>query len=263
MSRLHLFELADQPWYPRSLADAGTAYLQTLSDRVGLSAGMAPLVQRALERSGATSIVDLCSGGGGPVAGVQAALDTPVSWVLTDSIPNTASLSNIVRPTTTRSPGEATVRLHPDPVDAAAVPSDLRGLRTVFNALHHFRPEDARAVLADAQAAGQPILVVEASERALLPLTIGTAFIPLFVWLMMPLVRPVRVSWLLLTYVLPLLPWAIAWDGWVSHWRTYSLPEQAQLVAPLTRPGWTWKMGQDRVGPGRITWLLGMPTDPA
>ena len=150
--------------------------------------------------------------------------------------------------------------MYDTPVDARRVPDGLAGLRTICNAFHHFGTEDARRILSDAQQAGQPILIIELSERTWVNLTLGTLFIPLMVALVMPLVRPVRAGWLLLTYLLPVLPWTIAWDGWVSHWRTYSLAEQTELIAPLHRPDWTWDMGQTRLGPGHITWLLGHPS---
>ncbi|MCB9669603.1 MAG: hypothetical protein H6734_09050 [Alphaproteobacteria bacterium] len=248
LPRLHLFELADQPWFPRTLADAGTAYLATLQEKAGLGAVVAPLVERGLALSGATRIVDLCSGGGGPLLAAREHLAAPVPVVLTDLQPNVWADRT--------GPG---ITVHPEPVDATAVPAELAGLRTVFNALHHFRPEGARAVLRDAQEAGQPILVVELSERGLLPLTVGTLFIPLVVLFVMPLVRPVRPLWLVLTWLLPVLPLTIAWDGWVSHWRTYGPEDLDALVAPLAREGWVWEHGRDPAGPGHVTWLLGRP----
>lgn len=258
LPRLHLFELADQPWFPRLLADAGTAYLNVLQEKAGIPAMLAPLVKRALDDAQSERIVDLCAGGGGPSVAIATHLrgeGRGVSVVLTDLHPNEASLAERAQ--------EDGVVVHPEPVDALAVPAELSGLRTVFNAMHHLPPDAARGMLQDAQRAGAPILVVELSERGVLPLTLGTAFIPLFVWLMMPLVRPVRLSWLGLTYLVPLIPWTIAWDGWVSHWRTYSLPDQRELVAPLQAEGWTWEMGQEKVGPGRATWLWGHPTGAA
>ena len=250
MERVHIFELADLPWYPRVLADAGTAYLRTLQAKIGIARFLVPLARRGLAHSSTARIVDLCAGGGGPTPDVVAALDERPELLLTDLHPNRASLEDLVTDG---------VSVHPTPVDARAVPAELTGMRTIFNALHHLQPDDARAVLRDAQAANQPIFVAELSERGFLTLTLGSAFIPLTVLLLMPLVRPVRLSWLLLTYLLPILPLTIAWDGWVSHWRTYSLAEQEALVAPLQREGWTWEMGQEKAGPGRITWLLGYP----
>lgn len=242
MKRRHLFELADQAWFPRTLADAGTAYLNTLQERFGLVELLVPYVERALPEG--AGLVDLCSGGGGPAVAIAERLAVPL--VLTDLQPNTHV--------------DPEAALHPDPVDAREVPAELVGLRTVFNALHHFEPEQARRVLADAQQAGQPILVVELSERGLVPLTVGTAFIPLMTWLLMPFVRPVRPLWLALTYLLPVLPLTIAWDGWVSHWRTYAPEELEELVGPLQTDGWTWSWGRDAAGPGSITWLWGRPS---
>lgn len=250
-SRLHLFEFADQPWFPRYLADAGTAYLATLQQRFGLDALVEPHLRQAIDVTGSTTIVDLCSGGGGPLLGARARLPEPIDVRLTDLRPNAHGDRR-----------DRGVEVYARPVDATDVPSDLTGLRTVFNALHHFKPDDARAVLKDAQSSRQPILVVELSERAILPLTIGSAMIPWMVLAMMPLVRPVRIGWLLLTYLLPVLPLYIAWDGWVSHWRTYAPTELEALVKPLHRDDWTWSWGRDRAGPGHITWLLGHPQNP-
>jgi hypothetical protein len=41
-----------------------------------------------------------------------------------------------------------------EPVDATQVPGQLPGFRTMFQAFHHLRPEQARAMLADAVAKG-------------------------------------------------------------------------------------------------------------
>src|SRR2546422_6427005 len=48
-----------------------------------------------------------------------------------------------------------------EPVDATQVPGDLHGFRTIFTAFHHFRPAQARAVVADAVAKGEGIGVFE------------------------------------------------------------------------------------------------------
>ena len=100
MNRVHLFELEDQAWFPRVLRDAGTAYLEFASRVAGHSAALAPKVLQALERSGEKRIVDLCSGGAGPVAevvDVLAARGTEVHALLTDFYPNEGSLARVVR----------------------------------------------------------------------------------------------------------------------------------------------------------------------
>jgi hypothetical protein len=104
------------------------------------------------------------------------------------------------------------------------VPRGLDGFRTLFNAFHHFRPELARRILADAVAARRPIAVFEVVSRRLLPL-VGLLLSPLNVLVLMPFVRPRRWSWLFFTYVVPVIPLFVLWDGVVSWLRIYSEPE--------------------------------------
>jgi hypothetical protein len=247
MARMHVFELADQEWYPRTLANAGTAYLRVIEKAFKAGEILAPPVQAALTASGRDRIVDLGSGSGGPAVDVVATCGVPVT--LTDRYPDVLALTALA---------SDTVGVHPEPVDAAAVPKSLPGVRTLFNAFHHFEDPQALAVLQDAVRAGEPIVVLEMSERA--PQTVlGSALIPLFVFLAMPFVRPVNVLWLLLTYVVPVLPWAIAWDGLVSHLRTRNPQELDALTAQLDAPGWTWKSEKIPVKGANITALTGLP----
>jgi hypothetical protein len=147
-------------------------------------------------------------------------------------------------------------------VDAMHTPAHLRGMRTLFNALHHFHPEQARAVLADAQARGVPIAVFEIVERSPRGL-FATLFIPLLVLLFTPFIRPLTPLRLLATYVVPVVPLAIWWDGLVSHLRAHRPEELRRMTDSLAREGYTWEVGQARL-PGKppMTYVLGMPTAP-
>ena len=51
------------------------------------------------------------------------------------------------------------------PVDARAVPASLPGLRTVFNAIHHFPPAQVAEVLRSATDGGRSIAIFEPFER--------------------------------------------------------------------------------------------------
>jgi hypothetical protein len=123
----------------------------------------------------------------------------------------------------------------------------------MFDGLHHLRPADARAVLADAHRRRAPLVIGEAMSRRPRML-VTTPLIPLFVLLLTPRIRPVSGWQLLFTYALPILPLAIAWDGFVSCLRTYRPRELLALTEGLD--GYRWDAGEER----GLTYLIGEPS---
>jgi hypothetical protein len=258
LPRLHLFELLDQPWYPTPLRDHCTNYLATVTQRMGVFDSVAPLLLRGLEAAGTDTVLDLGSGGGGPLPRLRDILrrehGRSLRVLQSDLFPNAHARGRALA---------AGAEYLEQPVDATRVPPELHGMRTLFSTLHHFRPDAARAVLADAQARGVPIGVFEAVERSPRGI-LGSLFIPLFVLLFTPLLRPLTVPRLLLTYVVPLLPLAIFWDGLVSALRAYRPEELRQLTEPLAREGYTWEAGVlQKPGKPPVTYVLGLPVAPA
>lgn len=257
MKRLHLVELEDLSWFPAILRDGGTAYLELAVRLSGHAKLLGPKLAEALKASGSTTIVDLCSGGAGPVRTVVDALaeaGTPVTARLTDLYPNTSAFEH----TAARSDGRITYE--PGPVDATAVPASLPGFRTIFNAFHHFRPDTARRVLADAAASRRPIGVFEIVSRE--PFTlVALLTAPLGVMLTMPFWRPFRWQWVLWTWVVPVMPLFVLWDGMVSWLRIYDEDELRGLVAGIDAPDYTWEIGRIRLGsaPAHATYLIGLP----
>jgi hypothetical protein len=254
MRRLHLFELEDQAWFPSVIRDLATDYLQFIQTRFRLDRAMAPLVGRTLDETRLDRIVDLCSGGSGPLLLLVrdlAANGRHVTAMLTDLYPNVPAFAAIA------AASGGLITFAREPIDARAVPPGLAGLRTIFNGFHHLEPADARAVLHAAAAAGQPIAIFEVSERSLR--TAPVLLTPLAVWLATPFMRPFRWSRLFWTYVLPLVPLTCLWDGIVSQLRAYTLPELRALCAgsaPMR-----WETGQIPIarGRGRLTFLIGVP----
>jgi len=261
MPRLHLFELEDQPWFPAIIRDLATDYLHFIEARCALHRPAVPLVAEALRMSRATQIVDLCSGGGGPIPALLAELTTlglTPEVTLTDRFPNTDAFQRVVAESRGR------IAFRGEPVDARAVPPDLRGLRTLFNSFHHFRPGDGIAVLRNSAHAGQPIGIFEISDRSLRTLLSVVLLTPFMVAIATPFVRPFRWRRLLWTYVLPLVPMTCWWDGIVSQLRAYS-PAELEKMAGISGIGsFYWRAGRVRVGsvPVYQTYLIGYPNDP-
>lgn len=256
MRRIHLFEWEDQPWCPRALRDAGTAYLRVAARVSGQTAKLSPKLVETLDRTGETRIVDLCSGGGGPLPELVATLVSQgrdVRATLTDLYPNRAAFASVA--------SDPRVTVWDAPVDATAVPDALPGLRTLFNSFHHLRPAAAKAVLADAARSNRPIAVFELVGRTP-PMLLGMVFSPIGVLLLMPLTRPLRPAALIFTYLIPLLILLVLWDGIVSCLRVYSPRELAEMTASIDAPpGYTWDIGTIPMGPPgmRATYLIGRP----
>lgn len=217
--RLHLFELEDQPWFPAVIRDLATDYLRFIEDSFRLHRPVVALLGEALRATHLEHAVDLCSGGGGPIPALQkelAANGMRVSFTLTDRFPN----MDAFRRGAAESQGG--ISFSAEPVDAKAVPGNLIGFRTMFNAFHHFAPADAVAVLRDAARARQPIGIFEIPDRRLHTLLPMLLLTPLMILLATPFIRPFRWRRLLWTYVLPLVPLTSWWDGIVSQLRAYT-----------------------------------------
>lgn len=256
MKRRQLIELEDQAWFPRAIRDLATDYLQFVQTRLRFDRAMTPLIARVMREAATTRIVDLCSGGSGPLLLLVQDLageGVPATVTMTDLFPNVPAFEGIAR----RSGGR--IGYERAPVDARAVPPGLTGLRTLFNAFHHFTPEDARSVLQAAAAARQPIAIFEISERTWRALISIALLTPLFVMLATPFMRPFLWKRLLWTYLVPLVPFTCWWDGIVSQLRAYS-PEEMRALGQGTAP-MRWETGQVPVvgGQGRLTYLLGFP----
>jgi hypothetical protein len=252
-----LFEFEDQAWFPERLRNGITDFLRLLHELGGTARVAAPLVLQLLERTGETTVVDLASGGGGAALALPRALARlgvpDVTCVLTDKYPNLPALRRAVAAT----PGLA---MREESVDATRVPAGLPGVRTQFASFHHFAPGEARRILADGVAAGRALGIFEFTSRT--PGAVGMVLLtPWLQFLTAPLQRPFRLDRLFFTYALPVLPLAIAFDGLVSCYRSYSVDQLRELTEGLGGDGYRFETGETRLRrfPLKMTWLLGWP----
>jgi hypothetical protein len=152
------------------------------------------------------------------------------------------------------------MKRRPEPVDATRVPPQLVGVRTMFSAFHHFRPDAARAILKNAFESRQPICIFESGSGTLLGMA-AMLGVPIVVLALMPLARPFRWTNLLFTYLVPLTPLIILWDGLVSMLRIHSPDQMRKLTADLQAPDYSWEFGHIKVRgiPDGLPYLIGRP----
>ncbi|MEW6554164.1 MAG: class I SAM-dependent methyltransferase [Actinomycetota bacterium] len=226
-----------------------------------------PRLKEALQALDCHDIVDLCSGGTGPVLLIQEQLNNregyPVRVTLSDKFPHLEVLEQAAKG------ASCEVTFIAEPVDATRVPEGLRGFRTLFASFHHFKPEDARSILEDAARKGEGIGVFEFTGRnpgILLIMLLS----PLYLLLFMPFIKPFSWQRIFWTYIIPLAPLVVLWEGMATNMRTYSPQELRELVEDIAENGYTWDIGMVRgtwdlgrvhgIGLHKITYLLGYPS---
>jgi hypothetical protein len=248
MRRCQLFEFLDQSWLPDRLRVAATGYLTASYATTPFPARWAGILARVLDDCGLDRIIDIGSGSGGPIEAVlaeMAKLGRRPLVTLTDLYPvRTAS----------------SIDYWPEPVSATCVPAELRGLRTLFLVFHHFTPPMAQAVLQDAFNQRQPICIFEATSRTA-PAIAVSFVLPFLVLLLTPFVRPKTVFQLFFTYLIPVVPLLVFWDGLVSQLRTYSTAELRELTAFCDSPEFVWEHGfiEESGVPFKTCYLIGRP----
>jgi len=251
MRRRQLVEIEDLPWCPAAVRDGATDWLRFMADTPGVYRLLAPKLRAAMQACGTSRIIDLCSGGGGPWRSLSAELQKsgPVEIVLSDLHPNMDAFGDAQRH------GDGCITFEARSIDAAHVPDDAIGMRTIFNAFHHFPPVVARAILQDAIARRQGIAIFEGINHRAAGIAAVVLQMPAL-FLFTPFIRPFRWSRLLFTYVLPLIPVVILWDGVVSMLRLYLREDVHELLQNVAgHDTFQWDIGTATLG--RIP--LGMP----
>lgn len=255
---LRLFEIHEQRWFPQFLRDQFVDGLQMILEVMSTYAPIAQLLGKRLEECGTERVVDLCSGAGGPwpslIRDFAMQGTRPPEVFLTDKYPSTRKLDDVESPTLNR------IHYVSQSVDATQVPENLQGFRTLFSAFHHFEQDAARRLLEDSVNRKEGIGIFEAPGRH--PLTLlSLFFVPIAVWLFIPFRRPFRWSRLVWTYLIPVIPFVLFFDGFVSCMRAYSREQLEEMISGLRGSGYQWEIGEEtgELLPLRITYLIGLP----
>ncbi|KAM7207279.1 hypothetical protein V8F20_002341 [Naviculisporaceae sp. PSN 640] len=274
--RMHLFEIHDQEWFPAFLrAKVQAALTVAWMSHIPVIQPSSPAnaVARLLSTQLKSSIrdyvfIDFCAGAGGPTPAIEKHLNSslasssqqPVQFVLTDLHPHTESWILHEK----NSPNLSYV---PYPVDASDAPPHLiqtyksKGKKTfrLFNlAFHHFDDPLAKAILRNTLQTSDGFGIFELQGRdfsgfitcALFGIGIMLSA-PIFAW-----------KWrspltLVFTYLLPILPFVLVWDGWMSSLRTRTPEEVEALMRTCGAEGDIAESWEVRSGVEQLMWPCG------
>jgi hypothetical protein len=256
--RLHLFEFEDLTWFPDVIRAGGTDYLRYILIATEVYKPCIKLLNEALKKTGETKIIDLCSGGGGYIEqvcnGLEEISSENISFTLTDKFPNIETYKLLQNKTNGK------VNFDSRSIDAANVPADLKGVRTMFSAIHHFQPGQVKSVLQNAVDNNAPIAIFDGGDTSIFG-SLGIIIIhPIIFFLFTPFFKPFKFSRLFFTYIIPLIPLYTIWDGCVSIMRLYRPGDLLKLANEVSFAGYNWSAGKTKSRFGlHATYLIGIP----
>ena len=220
------------------------------------------------------TFIDFCAGAGGPTPSIEREInghlrsqnEEPVDFVLTDINPNVASWEKFA----SKNPR---ITYESEPVDASKAPPHLvkRGdgkkVMRLFNlAFHHFDDPLATDILRDTVQTGQGFAIFELQDRSFASF-IATTLLPFGAMLAAPFYA---LKWrspatFIFTWIIPILPPVLVFDGYVSSLRTREPEEVEALLRGCGADTSNWEMKSGSVAHlwpiGYINWIICKPID--
>ena len=259
MKRIHLFEIEDQSWFPNWLRDCMTKLIVVMHGILKTNKDLPPLLAKVVKETNSKKIIDLCSGGGGPMVEAVDILrkehGLDVQLKMTDLYPN-IEFAKTINAKNSNNLSYAT-----QPIDATDVPDSEKGLRTMICSFHHMRPEVAKQILKNAKDDQQPILIYEISDNSP-PIFAFLIAIPInFIMCLFVTLKARPMTWqqIVFTYMIPIIPLCFAWDGAISNARTYTINDMNELLKDLQSDDYTWEPGAIEGKPSGKLYLIGKP----
>lgn len=179
-------------------------------------------------------ILDLGSGGGGPVETILRAaekdgLRLPKIY-LSDLYPSPQHYQGL-----RDALGADRIDYLKEPLSAWSANQPPFELRSICSTFHHFKPAEARLLVERALTSGKGLFILEPLQRNLRHFLMVLLSGP-FPYMLAPFFAE-RWSWhkFLLCTVLPVAPLMVAFDGCVSVLRTYTAQEITDMIPPTLR----------------------------
>lgn len=236
MSRF-LFEFEDQKWFPDFLRTYMTDYLQFIFSRFNMYKPVLPIIHQLLSRASTNTIIDTCSGSGGPLPILKKEYEhkyaSPLLIRLTDKFIPSEVDRNLPKGIT----------YEKTPLDADNIPQNVTGLRTMFSSMHHFRTQQLEKILFDAVTKVQPIAFFDSGNKSILMILSIIVLHPIGLFLLTPFIKPFSFKRLLFTYIIPLIIFFTIWDGVISIMNLHYEKDLISLINNDKFSSYHWTIG--------------------
>jgi hypothetical protein len=212
---MFLKELEDYPWFPSYLRKMQLEYVGWISIQLKL---YRPLLKEIIKFP-SQQWIDLASGSGWPACYLQKNVSHQIHYTLSDLYPD--SVSNEVK---------KQIEVEPEPLDLNKFEPQNGEQYSLFNAFHHFSSAQQNQLIKKMKAAKASCIIAEVLEPSLLSFIQVTlaAFIiqPLTAWA----IRPFSILRMITTYLIPIQLVTVAWDGWLSVFKSKTAKQYKELV---------------------------------
>jgi hypothetical protein len=212
---MFLKELEDYPWFPSSLRKMQLEYVGWISVQLKL---YRPLLNEIIKFP-SNHWTDLASGSGWPALYLQKNVSDQIHYTLSDLYPD--SVSNEVK---------KIVEVEPESLDLIKFQPQNGKQYTLFNAFHHFSSAQQKQLIKKMKEARANCIIAEVLEPSLLSFIQVT----LAAWIVQPLavwaIRPFSVLRMITTYLIPVQLITVAWDGWLSVFKSKTAKQYKELV---------------------------------
>ncbi len=257
MSRMNVFEFEDFSFTPKIIRNSTTDFLRTVIGFSNIYECIYSDIVDTLEQTNTNTIIDLCSGGGGPqhrliqyIANESPISSTFESITLTDLYPNLEAFSLLCLK-------DDKIKSINYSIDATNVPKELKGMRTLFSSFHHLNSSAAKTVLQNCVDSGEPIGVFELTERTFFSIFKFIFLAPFINFILISFTKPFSYKKILIAPIAALTTW---WDGIASCCRTYSIKELEHFTQEIDPNNiYEWKIGKKFTlrNITNITYLIG------
>ncbi|KAF4971107.1 hypothetical protein FSARC_1998 [Fusarium sarcochroum] len=256
--RFHLFEIDDQTWFPAFLRarvqDGLTrAWLSNtpLQSRSPASLSAQVLIEQLSTSLSDFTFIDFCAGGGGPTPSMARTVNAhlrsqgsdPVRFILTDLHPNVEAWDRVAQ----KNPLLTYERTS---VDATAAPKHLvrrddgtKPFRLFNLAFHHFDDDLAKAILRDTVETSEGLAIFELQDRSLASV-LAVTFLGIGAFLSAPLfaIKWRSPSTFFFSCLIPILPFVLMFDGYISALRTRTPDEVEALLRSCGADASKWEV---------------------
>ena len=257
MKRFHLFEFEDYTWFPNVIRDGGTDFLGFMLKNMRFYKPAIEILEDLARQTKHNHIVDLCSGNGGPISLVENHIDKDLGmkFTLTDKFPNISAYKKLETDT------NGTISYRLKSLDILTDTIETKGIRTLFTAIHHFKPEDVKSILSKTVKDQMPIAIFDGGDKHFWSILAIMITHPILFFFCTPFIKPFKWSRLIFTYIIPLIPLYAIWDGVVSVLRLHTPQELDKLVKEADdKQQFDWSSGKAKNKLGfSVAYLVGLP----